>query len=114
MGPFRTLHQIVGKNSVPKHKPIKGGDKIEFDSETRSLLLKISSDSIIHNENDKTITIKTKTQPFKYINVYKCLLKIALTILPENELQYFEQSLNFLNNEGSANFCLPVNITNIW
>ncbi|MBZ0181793.1 MAG: hypothetical protein K8F60_05000 [Melioribacteraceae bacterium] len=111
-GPYRTLHQIKGKKGTPTYQPKKGGDRIEFDAETNSLLASLNFDNIEINENEKTLKLRTVTQPFKYINVYKCLLKIALTIIPEEELQYLEDSLKFLTDEYKYDELFPVNITN--
>ena len=112
LGPYRTIHQIKGKKGIPTYQPIRGEDRIEFDTETNSLLAKLQIDKVELDETNKILKLKTKTQPFRFVNVYKCLLKIALTIIPEDELQYFDGSLKFLNNEGIYKEKLPVNITN--
>lgn len=53
-----------------------------------------------HNESERTFTIAAKRS---YIpqNVYRLLVKMGLTIMPEEELGYFNNTLKWLQSENS-------------
>jgi hypothetical protein len=54
--------------------------------------------SIIEIINDNTINFKIKRQTYIPIIVYKALVKIALTVIPDDELAYLEKTILWLKN----------------
>lgn len=92
LGIERILTGMKGKNGLPKEK-LKGGS-IQKGKHTK--LTEICSmpgaDSIVHNSDQKTFTIKKIRAPYIPAGVFKCLTKIALSIMPDEYLDEFAES----------------------
>lgn len=97
--PYKLFFKIKGKKGINTVKPYKGMDRIEYDQNLNMVLAKLSKDNLTIDDENKTAVIRIKTQPFNLFNIYKCLLKIALLILPEAELFIFSPSFQLLKNE---------------
>ena len=100
LGITRTLALSVGQEGVPKFKNpdkslvIQKGDRekklIEIISEG------IENENVIIDEAMKTLTIKAIKASYIRINVYKSLLKIALSLIPLEVLAKYKKSIKFL------------------
>jgi hypothetical protein len=99
IGLTRTLTSLTGKEGIPKFKSpdkefslwINDEDGISYDEKEKSK-------NVIWDKENNLITIKTKGNPYNRLMVLKCLVKIGLSIIDENEKEYFNESFNFLNN----------------
>ena len=96
--PYNSLTQVCGKNGVPTYidqanniriKSINGSAEI---SNFNSPLIKL-------DEQNKSLTIQMQTQKIKPIKVYKAFLKMALSIMPENELINFRELIAYIQEE---------------
>ena len=97
---FHTLSQVRGKKGVPSF--VKGGEKsgIRFTSNgLNASHHEGERENFIINEVDKTLTFKVIRDTYIPIAIYKCLTKMALTIMDEDELQYFQNTLEWINEE---------------
>lgn len=87
----RSTGGIRGKKGIPKYKN-KKGLSVEFDKETENRLIVqdlIDSGNMIEDETDNSFTLKAERPPFVPIAVYKCLVKMALSVMPLKYLPYF-------------------------
>lgn len=90
--PYRTINFLKGKKKVPKYKTLDeklrietiNREKKEFKVEAR-----VDSDFIDMNEETKTITINYDLQSHIPSAAYKALVKMALSVIPESELENF-------------------------
>lgn len=107
--PLRTLAQVKGKKKVPIYKSKNNNTRAEH---SISDGLKIISTA----ENPgRTLDIENKTLHYtldigSYIPtaVYKCLAKIALSIIPEEKISNFSQSIHWImRNEHSLKLFEP-------
>ena len=94
--PYRIGSIILGK---------KGTISYKFDDDNRLDVTEghweikgTNPNTIIDVIDDHTIALKIKRQTYIPIMVYKALVKIALTIIPETELQYLEKTISWLKN----------------
>jgi hypothetical protein len=96
LGLWRTMMQIKSKNGVVSYKAPDGISRIDL----RSTGLEIKSfeeDPIIETNNEeKTMTIKGFRQPYVPIAVFKCFVKMALSVIPYNLLDYFRDTKKWL------------------
>lgn len=53
-----------------------------------------------HNESERTLTLTAK-RSYTPQNVYRLLVKMGLTIMPEDELGYFKNTLKWLQSKSS-------------
>lgn len=106
IGAYRPFSGVSGakSNRSPKHKEPKKIDGIDV---TR-LMIKAANqavqvyheapfdDSIEIDDDKKRLTIHAKRNPYTPIYVYKALLKIALSMIQEDEIENLSECIKFL------------------
>ena len=101
-----SLSQTHGKKGVPSYKPnIQRDSRVDVDSEG----IKIkqypdSGDFVTYNENDggtPTITVKGSIS-YRPVDIAKILTKMALTIMPEEEMDYFKVTKKWLLEKSDS------------
>lgn len=98
--PYRLSAQILGRNSELKYK----------EDEFNRLVARSGGVTVNQNEagniieilDDHTLRLNLQRQSYKPINVYKGLVKIALSLLPETELHDFENTISWLREDKKA------------
>lgn len=98
--PMRTLIRIRGKNGVPTLK--KGGDKpgwrIEYD-QSRLNITAYEDDPIYEvDEENKSVTFKLRRDAYTPVAVLKALMKIGITLLPDDEVVNFSGLMAWIQN----------------
>lgn len=105
--PFRITSQIFGKKSYIKHKDDKSGHRIEI-QKSKPIIPEFNIDlkMLIQDEKNKEfvkidkdsgeMTIAIKRQKYIPINVYKALMKMAISIMPKEEIVNFAYSVAVL------------------
>lgn len=90
--------KVHGKNGVPSCKVWKS----RIDAQEGNFEIKIFEDdptlTTKIDEENKTLIIESK-RTYTPLHVYKALLKMALTILPDDDFQLFKKALSFLNSD---------------
>jgi len=101
MNLHHSLARVKGKRGIPSFKI--GGNKSRLDWNTEGLTIQqVAEDNfniIEQNEKNKTVTIKGKRATYTPIAVFKCLTKMALSIMVEDELVNFKNTINWINEE---------------
>lgn len=90
------LSQVKGKRGIPSYKSRKD-DFTRIDiKDFISVLQKEDETAIVHlDKKNKVIHFKGK-RTYTPVNVYKCLLKMALTVMPDSELLEVTNAMDFL------------------
>ena len=96
MNLWHTITQVKGKRSVPSFKTINDKSRIDIGSENVEISEYIDDNIITIDEEKKTLTITAKKRSYVPIAVYKTLTKMALTIMPENELKDFKTTMSLI------------------
>lgn len=98
IGAARSLTQTKAKEGVPKYK--SSDKKLEIKTipnEQGQEIITLESEDfenkIHHDQENKTITIKTDRASFVPVKVYKSLVKILLTLLPEETFKKYSRML---------------------
>lgn len=109
MNLYHTAAQVSGKRGVPSYKP-NSQQKSRIDLGLRTVNIKSvqGDDQIVHlDEEGKTLTCQGHRSYMPQM-IYKCLTKMAMTIMPENELNSFTATLDWLQGkiEYSKNLIL--------
>jgi len=94
--PWRTLTFISGKNGVPKYKTSDGLSRIEYLNKTLNIKTSNKNPIIKKDEKNKMWKVIQYRESYYPIAVFKCLVKMALTLIPEEELCFFEETLNWI------------------
>lgn len=106
--PYHAVLKVYGKRGVPKYKQYlsnidNSGDKIKINVFEEDPTIKVDVDP-----KTNRLSIKCR-RSYVPNNVYKSLLKMALTIMPEDDVKHFSSAINFINNEKAvAKMELPV------
>lgn len=99
MGISRTISQIVGKKGIPNQKSMSG-DRIE--AVNGDLVIIQGHDANTYEQvSDNLARIESTPTTYIPINVYKCLVKIAISALPKCYLKTFRETIRWvrLNSE---------------
>lgn len=94
----RTTGQIKGKTKVPSYKSKDG--RARFDIKPGKLPKILARRDEGHYNIDfesKSATITFQVEPFIPSAVYKCLIKIGLSIIDRNEMSEFSRVLRWIN-----------------
>ena len=97
----RSTTGIRGKTGVPTYKN-RNGLRIEHDKEKSNRFIIqdiIDSGNIVEDNTDNSFTIKGERSPFIPIAVYKCFVKMALSIMPKHYLPYFWETFDWIREE---------------
>jgi hypothetical protein len=106
LGLHRTVHQIPGKKGVPAYGVPGRRPKLRRVGPNQLAgEAHVEDDFIEIDEAGRRGKIKGYKQPYIKRSVFKCLTKIALAILPVNELDNFEATLAWIkqNDPGCDN-----------
>ncbi|WP_454045022.1 HNH endonuclease [Chryseobacterium sp. Marseille-Q8038] len=110
MNVYHTLSQVRGKKGVPSYR--KGGEKSAIKRTSNGLQIdhhEGERENFILDEVNKTVTIKAIRATYIPIAIYKCLTKMALTIMDETELENFENTLKWINEEEHSKSEFKIN-----
>lgn len=103
MNLWHTLTQVKGKKGVPSFKTIHNKKSRVDVGSTDVEIENHEGDSIATiDETNKTITFTAKKASYIPIAIYKCLTKMALTIMPESELDNFKATMKWINEEDHS------------
>lgn len=100
----RSTTGIRGKTGIPTYKN-KSGLRIEHDKEKKNRFIiqdYIDSGNTIEDTIDNSFTIKGERSPFIPIAVYKCFVKMALSIMPKHYLPYFWVTFDWIREEDHS------------
>lgn len=95
---LRTVGQVKGKTKIPSYKSKDG--RARFDIKPGELPKILSRQDEGHYSLDiesKTATMAFQVPPFIPSSVYKCLVKIGLSVIDKPELSQFSNTLKWIN-----------------
>ena len=117
LGPFRTFANLAGKNGIPKYKSADKELTIELapDSvfDVRMKDFSYIENNIKFERKDKILKIQSKSNPYTPLNVFKSLLKSAVSFVDKGDLKYLSDTFKFLMDDdfeidSSANFIITI------
>ncbi len=96
LGPARTLTQTRGKNGVPSYKSVDG--KFRMDVTDKGVVIQeISGNNKVDFKKPGEISFKLPKDTYVPLMVFKALIFMALSIMPENELSNFTDTIDWIN-----------------
>ncbi|PED57339.1 hypothetical protein CON50_00940 [Bacillus anthracis] len=97
---IRSMLRQKGKKGYPKFKRNKFKVETVLYEEEQKERLKISneigSNRVEEHEENKSIIITGEKDSYIPIAVYKCLVKVALTLMPDTHIKYFSKSIKWI------------------
>ena len=104
---FNTLTGVKGNKKIPAYKSKDEATRIEAISENVIHVHTVKDSeafTVEEVENGYIIKVKYEYQPFIPIAVHKCFVKMALTVMPEEYLQEFADTISWLMESEHINF----------
>jgi hypothetical protein len=103
LGFFRTMAVITGKRGIPKFK--SRGNEIEIEQAFKNAIdIKLNElnieNKLLYNEREGILRIIAKGNPYTPINVFRCLLKSAISIVATEELKHLNSTIKFLLDDN--------------
>ena len=94
--PTRTLSRIKGKNGIPTLKNEKEGWRIEYDGTGLRVTQYESNPKFKVDVEQRRFHLQLVRDPYTPVAVLKALVRIGLTLLPNDELGYFAEALKWV------------------
>lgn len=112
--PFRTINFIKGKKKIPTYRSLDKKTRLEaMNGEKKELKLEYKKDasSFEFNEKNKTAKFIYKQQAHIPANAYKALVKMALSVMPEEKLKLFDIAIQWVYEKDSSKVLMkPLNV----
>jgi len=99
MNIWHTFSQVRGKRGVPSFKTSAKKSRVDLLDSGLNIQDHEGDEIIELDEEKKQIKITATRATYTPIAIYKCLTKIALTVMPENELGKFKNAMAWLFEE---------------
>jgi len=103
LGPYRTISEIPKKGGFPKYKSRNKEMTIE-QAYKNAIDLNITKPDIKNNlsydAKRNMLRIQTEGDPYKPINVFKCLLKTAISMADQDDLEDLSETIKFLMDDN--------------
>ena len=103
LGPYRTISEIPKKGGFPKFKSRKQEMKIEqFQKNIIDINISESNknNNVSYSRDGDILRIQAEGNPYKPINVFKCLLKTAVSMVDQNDLEDLSDTIKFLTDDN--------------
>lgn len=100
LGIWRTLMNIKGKKGVPEYKDHNNQGRV-FTKNNRINVVVSEENSVFKIDNEKKeVTVISKKDTYIPIAVYKCFVKMALSVLPDDEIKHVHWAIEWINEEN--------------
>lgn len=98
MNLWHTFSQVKGKRGVPSFRTVnQKKSRVDIGSEQMNVQDHAGDEFAFIDEEAKTITFKANRASYFPIAFYKCLVKMALTVMPESEIVHFSNTIEWIN-----------------
>jgi len=109
MKPFHTILGIKGEKKIPIFK----SKEVRFEFDEKGLIINSFNDSsLVGSLSEKEFSYNLKTDKFIPIGMYKCLTKMALSIMPEADVALFDRTFKWLQEKEHVN--TEFELDNLW
>ena len=94
--PYRLLFGIKGKKKVPSYKTRDKSARVDVQKKERLVKIDDDQQKIIKSESGNSLKVKFEREPYIPLNVYKALLKMALSVVDSKYLCQLEEHIRWL------------------
>ncbi|EGR4192360.1 hypothetical protein DDO01_19135 [Vibrio cholerae] len=112
--PYRLAAQVKGKKKVPSYKTKDKKSRYEFTASEGAKIIDREDSEFAHLDvENKSIVTNFHIEPHIPSAVFKCLVKIALSVIEDSELLQFKHAITWLlEPDHSKTICKPQIILN--
>ncbi|EHP7597635.1 MULTISPECIES: HNH endonuclease [Enterobacterales] len=103
--PFRLVAKIKGRKKVPAYKSKDQKSRFSFSSESgiSEITDTIGFEKVEIDHDNKTVKYTFEREPYIPIAVYKALVKIGISLMPEPLLPMFTKTIEWLRDSDHNN-----------
>lgn len=96
--PMRTFTLIPGKNGIPKIKVGKDKNELIINCADKTINVRChkGNQTVKVDESENLLVFRVPRGPYRPASVYKAFVKIALSLLPEDEIFAFRETLAWI------------------
>ena len=94
--PSRTAGRILGKKKVPSYKSADQKFRIDVTGNELKIKHPQGDPRVIFHHDSQRIEMQLERQPYTPMGVFKCLVKMALAVMPERELHECQHLKNWI------------------
>lgn len=106
--PSRVLNQIPGKKGKPTYKTVD--ELLRYESKNNTIKFvsdifdgeTICNDYLTFDTKNSLLKINLPLQPYIPLNIYKCLVKIGISLLEDKEIQYFGEAIDWIQDTSNS------------
>ena len=98
----RTIAQIKGKRGFPSVKSRSKRSRITVANNNIDIAYHPDDNCVDIDLDNRRVSIHGFRQPYIPRLAFKCLVKMAISLLPENELHHFTETIKWLNIENPS------------
>jgi hypothetical protein len=98
----RTTSAVTGKNGVPQYQSKDGNVQWDVGAEGANIVFKGDIGPVKVDVEGRKVTISGEVQPYIPRFAYKCLVKMALSVMPEEDVAHFAYAFPWLREVDPA------------
>jgi hypothetical protein len=95
--PFLAAAQIRGKKGVPTIKSRSGKSRFQVKSSDWTITSYLDDPIVDMHDETNEFTFNSVRQPYISTAVYKCLTKMAISVMPEAILPFFQRAITWIS-----------------
>lgn len=100
---LRTISLIKGKEKIPIYKTKDKLTRIDIKNGQLTITTTVGNPAILFDDNKKILKLNLDKAPYIPVAVYKALCKIALSIMPEEEVDNFKLTFKWIAEKKHKN-----------
>lgn len=102
--PYRTLSGTKGKKrKAPSYKTKDKSARIDVDIRKKELKISGQEEKILEEIDDERIQLRFTREKYKPLGVYKALVKMAFSLLPDSEIPMLKKNIEWLRHGKHLN-----------
>lgn len=106
--PFLAAAQIRGKKGVPTIKSRSGKSRFQVKSSDWTIISCLDDPIVDMHDETNEFTFNSVRQPYIPMAVYKCLTKMAISVMPEAILPFFQRAITWISLDDHTASTTPM------
>lgn len=96
--PYRLMFGLKGKSKVPSYKTRDKTARVDVDRSLNQIKLSGDEGQLLHKVDNNSFEMFFTREPYVPLNIYKTLLKMAISIVDSKYLNSLEEHIEWISN----------------
>ena len=101
--PYRNIEQIKGKRKISSYKTKSKNSRADIHNNILQIKCNYKENIFFEDDVNKIVYIKYEVEPYIPEAVYKTFVKMALSIMPSDELKHFKKAIKWIMQKKHSN-----------